>query len=35
MVRWVRPLACGRKNRIRAVARARTMSNKSRVRSIP
>ena len=25
MVRWVRPLASGRKNRIRAVIRARTM----------
>ncbi len=35
MVRWVRPLASGRKNRIRAAARARMMFNKSNVRAIP
>jgi hypothetical protein len=35
MVRWVRPMASGRKNRILAVARARTVFNKSSVRSIP
>jgi hypothetical protein len=35
MVRWVRPLASGGKNRICAVASARTIFNKSRVRSIP
>ena len=35
VVRWVRPLASRRKNRIRAVAGAQTMINQSSLRSIP
>ena len=35
MVRWARPLASGRKNRIRALVGARTMFNPSSLRSIP
>ena len=35
MARWAGPLACARKNRIRAVAGARTLFNKSTPRSTP